>query len=178
MNKIDHLLKQYGDMVALPWKTGLSGAQKTWFLVYDKQDERRIRLRIGDFELATKKADHGWMLCDLTDEFPRWMAAHEYRESYFESPEDLELALEDFLEYLKDTLTTVLNSEDADEQTVVALVGVSSLFGLVRVSNVIEKISGSVKGRLLVFFPGEYDQNTYRLLDARDGWNYLAVPIT
>jgi hypothetical protein len=31
---------------------------------------------------------------------------------------------------------------------------------------------------LLVFFPGQFDNNNYRLLDARDGWNYLAVPIT
>ena len=36
-----------------------------------------------------------------------------------------------------------------------------------------------IKGRLLLFFPGEYDgNNCYRMLDARDGWNYLATPIT
>jgi len=35
-----------------------------------------------------------------------------------------------------------------------------------------------IQGRLLIFFPGVYEQNNYRLLDARDGWNYLAVPIT
>jgi len=29
----------------------------------------------------------------------------------------------------------------------------------------------------LVFFPGERDGSNYRLLDARDGWNYLATPI-
>ena len=35
-----------------------------------------------------------------------------------------------------------------------------------------------VAGRLLIFFPGSYENNNYRLLDAYDGWNYLAVPIT
>ena len=35
-----------------------------------------------------------------------------------------------------------------------------------------------IRGRLLVLFPGVYEQNNYRLLDARDGWNYLAIPIT
>jgi hypothetical protein len=35
-----------------------------------------------------------------------------------------------------------------------------------------------VRGRLVGFFPGQYEQNNYRLLDARDGWNYLAVPIS
>ena len=44
---------------------------------------------------------------------------------------------------------------------------------------VVEGIKESVQGRLLVFFPGEHhpENHTYRLLDARDGWNYLAVPL-
>ena len=39
-------------------------------------------------------------------------------------------------------------------------------------------IESDVRGRIAVFFPGEYEDSNYRLLDARDGWNYLAVPIT
>jgi hypothetical protein len=38
-------------------------------------------------------------------------------------------------------------------------------------------IEDLVPGRLLVLFPGEYNEPQYRFLDARDGWNYLAVPI-
>jgi hypothetical protein len=30
---------------------------------------------------------------------------------------------------------------------------------------------------LLVFFPGEQEGNTYRLLDAQNGWGYLATSI-
>ena len=41
-----------------------------------------------------------------------------------------------------------------------------------------EAVTDRVRGRLLVFFPGEREGSNYRLLDARDGWNYLAVPIT
>jgi len=44
-------------------------------------------------------------------------------------------------------------------------------------SGLIEAVSPSIRGRLLVFFPGERQGHNYRLLDARDGWNYLAVPI-
>jgi hypothetical protein len=29
-----------------------------------------------------------------------------------------------------------------------------------------------------VFFPGSREGNVYKLLDAREGWNYLATPIT
>ena len=56
---------------------------------------------------------------------------------------------------------------------------VGTLFGLARVSSVVEGIKEAVDGRLLVFFPGEHhpENHTYRLLDARDGWNYLAVPL-
>ena len=55
------------------------------------------------------------------------------------------------------------------------------MFGLgdhVRVSALIERVQDEVKGRLLVFFPGEVEGNNYRLLGAKDGWNYLATLIT
>src|SRR5947209_3342847 len=54
----------------------------------------------------------------------------------------------------------------------------ASLFGFLKVSEILPLVEGDVRGRLLVFFPGTYEQNNYRLLDARDGWNYHAVPIT
>jgi hypothetical protein len=60
----------------------------------------------------------------------------------------------------------------------VAVSGVGALFGFTRVSQVLKLVEPSIRGRLVVFFPGQYEENNYRLLDARDGWNYLAVPIT
>ena len=53
-----------------------------------------------------------------------------------------------------------------------------SLFGFLKVKEVVDKIAPMVKGRLLVFFPGSYENNNYRLLDAYDGWNYMAVTLT
>ena len=67
---------------------------------------------------------------------------------------------------------------DQPDETVVAVTGVASLFGFTRISQVLPLVEPHVRGRLLVFFPGVYENNNYRLLDARDGWNYLAVPIT
>ena len=49
---------------------------------------------------------------------------------------------------------------------------------MVRVSTLIQGLAQDIRGRLLVFYPGTYEHGNYRLLDARDGWNYLAVPIT
>jgi hypothetical protein len=177
MNRVEKLIQNYERQVSLPWDHALSGPQRVWFAVYDKTDERRLRARVGEFELATKQAGKKWVLHDLTDSFAHWMSANEYRESYFESPEDIELALDDFLAHLAEQAQTIFNGK-ADQQTVVALLGVATLFGLARVSSLIQRVQSDIPGRLLVFFPGEYDQNTYRLLDARDGWNYLAVPIT
>ena len=107
------------------------------------------------------------------------MASVEYRESYFESPEDLDLKLEqEFLEHAANRVRRVLAAPESDEGSVVALFGIASLFGFIRVSEVMRAVERDVRGRMVVFFPGEYVDNNYRLLDARDGWNYLAVPIT
>ena len=57
--------------------------------------------------------------------------------------------------------------------------GVASLYGFMRVSELIRSVEPSIHGRLLiVLFPGTKNENNYRLLDARDGWNYLANSIT
>ncbi len=179
MNRIDTLVERYKHYIVLPWQKHLSGTQRVIFIVYDKTDERRLRARKALFEMETKDAGHGWVECDLTDVFAQWMADTEYRESYFESPEDLELKLEsDFLEHVAGRVKEVLKTPEADENAVVSIYGVASLFGFVRVSELMEEIERYIRGRVVVFFPGEYENSNYRLMDARDGWNYLAVPIT
>ena len=178
MGKIEDLAGEYGRFVRLPWERTLAGPQKCWFVVYDPRDERRLRSRLTLFELATTQAGHGWSLCDLTDAFADWMAAEEYRESYFASPEDLDLALGDFRRAVADRVRAALAAAGMDEQGVLAVLGVGGLFGFLKVSALVEDIAPGIRGRLVVFFPGEHEGNNYRLLDARDGWNYLAVPIT
>jgi len=99
---------------------------------------------------------------------------HEYREEYFQNPDDLALALDDFADHLD---VKVRESAVADANTVVALLGVGSLFGVGSVSRLVQGIADAVPGRLRVFFPGEREGSNYRLLDAKDGWNYLSTPI-
>ena len=180
MSRTARLIRRYQNFVDLPWEARLSGAERVWFVVYDKTDERRIRARIDEFEIATTRAGHDWKLCDLTDCFARWMAAHEYRESYFEDPEAMDLLLPEFHEHVVEQVHRALTAPDVGPQTVVAILGIASLFGFTRASKVLDdsKVKGSIPGRLLVFFPGEHEENNYRLLDARDGWNYMAVAIT
>jgi hypothetical protein len=107
------------------------------------------------------------------------MAATDYREVYFEEPDALTMKLRsDFLQFVVGEMRAVLTASGVDEDTVVAVQGVASLYGFTRVSLVLKEVVKTIRGRLLLFFPGEYENNNYRLLDARDGWNYLAVPIT
>ena len=182
MSKLDKLVHAYHEHISLPWQGGLAAIQRVIFAVYDKNDELRLRAHVGEFELETKQSAHEWLLIDVTNTFPDWMSAQEYRESYFETPEDL-AGYEDgeISEFIKTLIADLkLNiSTNTNPNTVVALVGVGSLFGLARVSTLVEGIKDAVQGRLLVFFPGEYhpENHSYRLLDARDGWNYLAVPL-
>ena len=176
MARIEDLRRQYERFASLPWPDHLAGAQRIWFAVYDRMDERRLRARLGEFELATQRVGHKWRLCDMTDAFADWIAAQEYRNAYFECPEDLDSAMPDFLSFAANRLRSVL--AESDSNTVVAALGVAGLFGFVRVSELMDAVDDAIRGRLLVFFPGEYDDNNYRLLDARDGWNYLAIPIT
>ena len=84
---IDELLAAYRTFVSLPWQPNLAPAQRVWMAVYPPDHERRLRLHVPEFEVATKEAHHSWALVDITTSFERWMAAHEYREAYFESPD-------------------------------------------------------------------------------------------
>ena len=177
MSEIEDLLSRYERYVRLPWDHKLAGAQKVWFARYDPGQERRLRLRIGEFETATTDAGHMWRLLDITDSFAEWMTNHEYKDAYFERPEDLELALVDFSDYAAERVRKELRHPSVDENTVVALLGLASLFGLIRVAELVAKVDSEILGRLLAFFPGQRDGSNWRLLNARDGWNYHAVPI-
>ena len=179
MGRIDDLAVQFSRHISAPWQRNLAGPQRTIFVVYDKTDERRLREKVGMFEEAVRVAGHKWILFDVTDAFARWMSSMEYRDSYFEEPTDLNLKLQsDFVKFLGGEIHEILNSDKADDDTIVAILGAGSLYGFTKVSMVIKEVEREVRGRLVLFFPGSYENHNYRLLDARDGWNYLAVPIT
>jgi hypothetical protein len=179
MGRIEELANRYRNHITAPWQRNLSGDQKTIFVVYPKTDERKMRARLELFEMATIAAGHKWKSYDFTKTFANWMANTEYRELYFETPEDLTMKLSrDFVQFAASELRSVLTDIDVDTDGVVAAYGVASLYGFTKVSMVLKEIVHDIQGRLVLFFPGEFDNNNYRLLDARDGWSYLAIPIT
>ena len=177
MTSIDRLLSNYARQVRLPWSANMSGKQRMWFAVYPPSEERRVRAKLPQFEALTLESNHGWSAVDLTRVLPEYLAAHKYREAIFQNPQHLRPGAD--LEVRAAALVSEACARDeADETCVVAVTGLSSLFDFMRVSSLIERVEDSVRGRMLVFFPGEYAGNIYRFMDARDGFNYMAVPIT
>lgn len=179
MARIEDIAERYGRHIATPWQRTIAGAQRVIMVIYDKELERTLRARRLAFETATREAGHDWHEIDVSAAFAEWMAGDDYRDEYFASPDDLLLKLDaEFPEFVAERLRAEMRKPEITPNSVVALLGVGSLFGFARISLVLRKIETDIRGRLVVFFPGQFDRNNYRLLDARDGWNYLAVPIT
>lgn len=180
MSRVDELIASYERFVHLPWLSNLAPAQRVWMAVYAPEEERRLRLHLPEFATASTKAGYEWELVDISDKFESWMASHEYRDAYFANPKLMLPELAGFFDKLVDDVRGEIAVKTSD-RTIIGLVGAASLYGLgdhVKVSALIERVQDQILGRLLVFFPGEVEGNSYRLLGARDGWNYLATLIT
>lgn len=177
MGKIEDLASNYERHIKVPWSSSVSGAQRVMLLIYEKELERSLRAKIKDFEIRTRQAGFEWIEYDCTKVFSIWLANDEYNEAYFESPEDLAMKIEgEFKSTVAEPLRKCLRS--ANDKTVVALTGVASLYGFAHISEIVRAVEPDIQGRLIVFFPGTKEGSNYRLLDARDGWNYLANSIT
>jgi hypothetical protein len=181
MGRIDDLADEYERHLAGQWQHTLAGAQRVVFVVYDKEAERSLRARMADFQQRTERSGHGWIRCDCTRVFADWMAADDYRDAYFEEPDDLRVKLEgEFQEHLAAHVRRHLKSGDCekDKNTVVAVTGLGSLYPFAHISLLIRALEPDIEGRLVVFFPGSKNGNNYRFLDARDGFHYLGTSIT
>jgi hypothetical protein len=87
MSRIDLLRKNYQRICGLPWDQNVAGPQRVWLAVYDKEDERKLRLRLALFKETTEQTGHSWLALDFTDTFANWLCSppySDYAESYFE----------------------------------------------------------------------------------------------
>jgi hypothetical protein len=182
MGRIDQLLAAYRRQVELPLNLDLPLSQRVWFAVYPPEEERVLINRIGDFEIATKEAGRPWASFDLEGIFADWMDTFDESERLqcLATPEILESYSDPwFKTFVCKKIQEALRAriEEHGAQTVFALTGLMELYDFTHVSAVVDGLDPSFPGILLVFFPGARDGNSYRFLDARSGWNYLAVPI-
>jgi hypothetical protein len=178
MSKIDQLASIFRDHMGVGWPACSSGAQRIIMLVYDPNDERTLRKNLPLFEQAVLSNQYGWHTVDLTSSFADWLGAHRYREEYFSEPDMLLAgANERFTKYAAELVLQALNRPEHTTREIVGLIGAGSIFGVASLSDVFSRVERAIKGRLVVFFPGRCRDGRYRLLDARDGWDYHAVAI-
>ena len=178
MSRIKRLVQSYGKFISVPWRDDTAAAQRVIFCVYNEKEELALRAKVDEFEIVTRDAGHEWALFDVTETFSQWLCSQRYATKYFEKPHLLQTLLPRYLAYIQNEFASFVETRGGDDNAVIALQGVGSLFGFLKVKDVVEQLAPMIKGRLLVFFPGSFENNNYRLLDGYDGWNYLAVPIT
>ncbi len=180
MNRVDQLLENYRSHLKLPQRASLPAIQRTWFAVYPASEERRLLLHLYEFEHATRDAGLDWRQIDLQGCLSQWIDGvdPDEREAWMRDPEAIELYAEnEWRDLIVDRIREGLATAKRPHETVFAVTGLMELFDLLHVSDVLEKLEDDMRGFLLVFFPGEREGNTYRFLNARVGWDYLATPI-
>lgn len=177
MGRIENLIKDYGNFVSLTWDKNIPPCQKVWLCIYSPEYEQYIRKNIDEFQYYTLKSNHLWKLIDITTWQDKWVANLEYRDEYFSNPEYINDEIDDLRSFLLEEILPIL--ENSDENTLVAIIGLGSLFPMVKISTVIDLIEKNSlpNGRLLLFFPGSREENKLRLFGASDGWNYQATVI-
>ncbi|MGE4440408.1 MAG: BREX protein BrxB domain-containing protein [Desulfomicrobium sp.] len=179
MSKVKRLIQSYGNFIAVPWREDAAPAQRVVFCVYDENEELRLRAKVEEFELTTRQAGHDWFVFDVTDSFAQWLASEDYAEEFFKEPSLLgDLLPEEYLRFLISSFNKHMGEATTNPNAVIAVLGVGALFGFAKVKDLVDSLAPLIRGRLMIFFPGSYENNNYRLLDGYDGWNYLAVPIT
>src|ERR1017187_10238575 len=111
MSRIQQLAKMYGQHIATAWQRTIADSQRVIMIVYDKELERDILAHKEEFEIVTKQANHDWFEIDVASAFAEWVSGTEYREAYFECPEDLQLKLEaEFTSFVASKIRVVLES--------------------------------------------------------------------
>lgn len=179
MNRIQKLAQVYASHIALPWRKDAAPDQRLVFCVYSPSDERMLRHSLGEFEIATVNAGHAWHFHDLQGSFGAWLAPQKNAVKYFEKPSRLNsMALDFYRDWLLEDILNAFPANADSANTVLALAGLSGLFGFVKVKSLLERLMPRVEGRLAAFFPGAHEGTNYRLLDAYDGWNYHAIPLS
>jgi hypothetical protein len=146
LNSLDDILSAYHRQVRLPWASDTPPAGRVWIVWYDKTLQRRFTGRLGEFEMATRKAGHGWQRFDASPWLGRWIARHEFFDALAGQPRELRGLLPDIEAGLIADLRAALNT--CSENDVLAVDGCGSLFGVARISNLLNHIAPSIPGRL------------------------------
>lgn len=138
MSRAKRLIQSYTSYITVPWRDDAAAAQRVIFCVYNENEERSLVARIDEFEIATRQAGHNWAIFDLTNTFAVWLASQKYAESYFRKPHLLSTLLPKYQTYIAQEFGNFLQKNNPTGNDVVALKGVGSLFGFLKVKEVVD----------------------------------------
>ena len=175
MHSFDELLSAFRRQVRIPWRPDAPPSARIWILWHAPSMHLKIEGRLGEFEDATRQAGRGWTSLDLAPFFGQWIARHEFFDPLLAMPEEIRGMLPQLETAVCEAVLNGVSQTGSNDIFVIQ--GCGSLFGLAKLSSILDRVSHAIPGRLLVLFPGRHASGIYRLLDARDGWNYHAVPI-
>ena len=145
MSTFEDLLDDFKKRLSVPWRDDEPPAGRVWILWYDKANERRIRGRLREFQLAAEQAGKGWREFDIAPRFGAWVAQQPWFERLAKRPGSLSTVLPQFEDHLAETVKRELSA--CGRSDILVLTGIASLFGLTRASSLIDKIVTSVPGR-------------------------------
>lgn len=151
MSKIKQLINSYKNFISIPWKEDAAAAQRVIFCVYGETEELKLRSKIEEFEIITRQAGHQWAVYDLTDTFANWLSNQRYAKSYFEKPHLIFTLIPKYLDYIVLKFQFFLKERAVDDNYVVALNGVGSLFGFLKVKDVVDQLAPLVRAGCLYF---------------------------
>ena len=182
MNKVDSLIESYKRHISMPYRKEKSLTQRTWIAVYPPEEELRLRIKLDEFEILTKDNGYDWKAIDLMDAIADWLDSLDKRkkqECLADDMDTAETADPLFKRYLVKAIENAIGKQNAVDcdKTVFAITGTMGIYDLTFISDVFEDLHKDTPGSLLLFFPGEKEGNIYKFLNARKGWNYMAVPI-
>ena len=141
MNRIKRLAQSYSKFISIPWRNDAAAAQRVIFCVYNETEERLLRAKIDEFEIATRHTGHEWDIFDLTDTFAAWLTSQRYAASYFQKPHLLSTLLPKYLSYIVAEFGIFLQTKTFNAESVIALKGVGSLFGFLKVKDVVDALA-------------------------------------
>lgn len=177
MSKIEQLSQIFAEHVAVGWPEASSGAQRLVSVIYDPAEERILRAKLTLFQIAAERAGYSWRTVDIANFFGEWMKMLPYRDEYYSDVDALyDIAEDRFAAFVAERLIQALG-QNHHARELLAVVGVGALFGLTSISDVLMRVDRHVRGRLIVFFPGRFRNDRFRLFDARESWNYHSVAI-
>ena len=162
----DDTLAEYERLVSLPWRDALADSERVWMIIHPLDQQRRHRRHLRDFKRVTEEAGHDWLEVDLVIHVTQGWDPQEPS------------TLDGFMAYAEALVEGILGSAQVDDDTVVALDGVGRNFPAERFSELLQRLSSLVPGRLLVFLPGPEEGGASQLLTGRAGRDFLATTIT